>query len=404
MKLLVACDAWLYRTPDDKYWSPKIYNYNFFKRYLDIFEEVKVVARVEQINYVTDQYMRVDGPCIEIYGIPSFHGPRQLATRFISIQICLIHAYECCDAALFRMPSQTAQMTLWYKPKKMPYAGEIVYDPYDDAIDKTHSIPLHFIYMMISNQLKKFCLKANGVSYVTTEVIQRHYPSKARIKGKNTKKYFESTYSTITLSENSFTGSRDYTNKKTLKIVISSVSMNSERKGEKIVIKTVKMCRERGYNVSAILIGDGTLRRSFEEYANSLSVKDSITFTGLLPSADAVREIMLKCDLFMFPTRAEGLPRGILEAMAIGLPVLSTPVGGIPEIIENKYLFDPFDVDSFTNMICYLLNNPEEMTKMSKKNFNISLKFKNNVLQEKRNVFYKKLRKLVIERTDKDMR
>ena len=57
----------------------------------------------------------------------------------------------------------------------------------------------------------------------------------------------------------------------------------------------------------------------------------------------------------MFPTQAEGLPRGILEAMAVGMPVLSTPVGGIPEIIEKDYLFSPFDAEAFANKICYLM-------------------------------------------------
>ena len=171
--------------------------------------------------------------------------------------------------------------------------------------------------------------------------------------------------------------------------------MNSERKGEKVLIEIVKKCRNRGYNVSAILIGDGTLRVSFEKYAEQLGVSEYIEFTGLLPSSDYVREVMLNADIFVFPTQGEGLPRGIIEAMAIGMPVLSTPVGGIPEVIDNKYLFDPLDSNGFADMICNLMENKEEMNEMSKNNFAKSMEYRNELLQARRDIFYTKLMKLV---------
>ena len=170
--------------------------------------------------------------------------------------------------------------------------------------------------------------------------------------------------------------------------------MNSERKGEKILIKTVKICRDKGYDVRAIIIGDGSLRSSFEQYAKDLEVSEYVEFTGLLPSSDEVRKVMLKADIFVFPTQGEGLPRGILEAMAIGMPVLSTPVGGIPEVIERKYLFNPMDADAYADSICRLIDKPAELTSMSRKNFKKSLEFRNELLQLKRDEFYIKLKAL----------
>ena len=100
---------------------------------------------------------------------------------------------------------------------------------------------------------------------------------------------------------------------------------------------------------------------------------------------------MLGADMFVFPTLGEGLPRGILEAMAIGMPVLSAPVGGIPEIIDVRYLFDPTDADAYANEICRLLDNPAELSEMSMKNFQKSCEFSNELLQKKRNQFYARL-------------
>ena len=284
-------------------------------------------------------------------------------------------------------------MTYRHVKGKMPIGGEIVYDPTDDLKRTDVSPIIHLFNRIISNNLKSFCRSANGVSYVTEHSIQQHYPSKARLEGESDQ-YFESFYSTITLSDNAFGKPRNYDGKTSLKIAFSNVSMNSERKGERILIKAVAKARESGRDVSAVLIGDGSLRSSFEALAEKLNIRDFVKFTGRLASAEEVRKVMMEADMFVFPSQAEGLPRGILEAMAIGLPVLSTPVGGIPEVIDSKYLFDPYDVDGFANEIVRLMTNTNELTEMSLNNFNSSLAYQSDKLQARRDVFYNKLKAL----------
>lgn len=396
MKLLVATDAHIFRTPDDKHWCKSIYGYDFWKRYLNVFDEVRIVARMKDVPTMEGKKLLVDGDKVEVYGIPFYQGPKQLALKYLPIQKALANVDEGCDAALLRMPSQAATMVWKHLRKGIPLAGEIVYDLTDDVNQKGANPIVKILNRMQSNNLAKFCLTANGVSYVTEKSIQEHYPSYARLHGEDAV-HFETYYSTITLADEAFTGTRDFSNHKKLTLVLSSVAMNSERKGEKILIKVVKTCRDKGYDVTAIIIGDGTLRPSFEEYAKELGVADFIEFTGLLPSSDEVRKVMQRADMFVFPTQGEGLPRGILEAMAIGMPVLSTPVGGIPEVIDRKYLFDPMDSDAYANEVCRLLDHKEELTEMSRKNYRKSLEFRNELLQKKRNEFYLKLRSLCQE-------
>lgn len=390
MKLLVATDAHIFRTPDGKYWSKYIYGYRFWKRYLNVFSSVRVVARVKDIDEANAKLERVDAEEVEIYGIPFYQGPKQLLLKYAAIQKALRGVSDGCDAALFRMPSQTAQMALAHTKKSLPIAGEIVYDPFDDLNKAETGIIIKILNRMIHGNLKRFCKKANGVSYVTRETIQNHYPSHARLYGESDQ-YFESSYSTITLSEDAFTGPRDYSGKKSLCAVLSDVAMNGERKGERTLIKAIKAGRDKGYDLRAIIIGDGSKRAEFEAYAAQLGIAEHITFTGLLPSSDAVREVMLKADVFVFPTQAEGLPRGILEAMAIGMPVLSTPVGGIPEVLDADCMFDPMDAEGFSQAMCAMLDNTEKMNQMSVKNYDISRQFENLRLQKIRDDFYGKL-------------
>ena len=390
MKILVATDAHIYETPDGKHWTPAIYSYSFWKRYLNVFDNVRIVARTKKVDSVSDKALLVDGPGIEIFPIPFYQGPKQLVKVFFSIHKALNNVDEGCDVALFRMPSQTAQMTYSHVKGKLPIGGEIVYDPTDDLKRKDTSIIIRVLNMIISKRLKIFCKKANGVAYVTENSIQRNYPSTARLKGES-EYYFETYYSTITMNEAAFAEPKKYANKKTLVLGFSNVSMNTDRKGERVLLGAVKKAREQGFDVSAVLIGDGTMRKSFEELAVELGIENDIRFTGRLASAEEVRQELLSVDMFVFPSQAEGLHRGILEAMAVGLPVLSTPVGGIPEIINKKYLFDPKDVNGFSDMICYLIQHPEELEEMSIQNYNKALEYKNSILQNRRDIFYKKL-------------
>ena len=175
MKLLVAADAHVFKTPYDKYWCKSIYGYDFWRRYLEVFDEIMVVTIVKEVDSVPNNYLRVDGDCVEIHGIPFFQGPKQMLMKYRSIQKNLRNAFDSCDAALYRMPSQTAQMTYRAQKVSIPIAGEIVFDPIDSLKNNNGFVYTVSNYIRI-RYLKRFCEKANGVSYVTQNAIQKHFP------------------------------------------------------------------------------------------------------------------------------------------------------------------------------------------------------------------------------------
>lgn len=84
----------------------------------------------------------------------------------------------------------------------------------------------------------------------------------------------------------------------------------------------------------------------------------------------------------------------VCARLSLGLPVLTTPVGGIPEVIDKEFLFSPFDVDGFVNKLCFLIERPDKLTEMSAKNLAVAKEFKNSILQKRRDIFYSRLAEL----------
>ena len=93
MRLLVAVDGHIMRTPDNKFWCKTIYSYGFFERYLNVFEDVTVVARVKDVDKLEGKYKRIDGEHVEVRGMPFYQGPVQLLKKYIPIQKALRKNY-----------------------------------------------------------------------------------------------------------------------------------------------------------------------------------------------------------------------------------------------------------------------------------------------------------------------
>jgi glycosyltransferase involved in cell wall biosynthesis len=102
--------------------------------------------------------------------------------------------------------------------------------------------------------------------------------------------------------------------------------------------------------------GDGNMK-NVEAHAKKLGVQDRITLLGWVQGSQK-EDLLARATLFVLPSYNEGLPMGVLEAMAVGLPVVSTPVGGIPHAVEDGvegFLISPGNVDALCAAIEKLL-------------------------------------------------
>lgn len=132
-------------------------------------------------------------------------------------------------------------------------------------------------------------------------------------------------------------------------------------KGYDILIRAFTKIVERFPNAHLMLVGDGPERQNLINLAHSLEIENRIHIAGF---CEDVRPFLAAFDLYVCSSRSEGVPMAMLEAMAMGLPTVSTQVGGIESVIEDGrtgFLISPENESILSEVIQNLLRNTDRM-------------------------------------------
>jgi Glycosyltransferase len=149
-------------------------------------------------------------------------------------------------------------------------------------------------------------------------------------------------------------------------IVFISVGRLHYKKGHEYAIKAMAKIVKKYSNVKYLIVGEGPLRSELESLVKDLGLENIIEFTGAATQKEIVG-FYEKSHIFILPSISEGLPVVLMEAQAMGLPVIASNVGGVSEIVadgKSGFLVPPKDVDSLTNKIKFLLQNKVMWKKM----------------------------------------
>ncbi len=142
------------------------------------------------------------------------------------------------------------------------------------------------------------------------------------------------------------------------KVVVGSVGRLSREKGHDIMLKAFAAVRRSFPQSKLLLVGDGSCMGDLQKLAGDLGVGDEVVFTGGL--AD-VRSALRSMDVFVLPSRYESQGIAAMEAMAAGVPVLASKVGGVPGIIVDNtdgILVEPDNPAELSRNICVILGDP----------------------------------------------
>jgi colanic acid/amylovoran biosynthesis glycosyltransferase len=142
---------------------------------------------------------------------------------------------------------------------------------------------------------------------------------------------------------------------------IICVGRLSPEKGQAGLLRAFARLRANYPDPTLRLVGDGPDRQALERLSEELGVNDAVTFAGRLPEPETLVEIA-RADLLVLPSFMEGLPIVLMEAMALGVPVIASRVAGIPELVSDGktgLLFAPSDWDELAQCIARLLSDKD---------------------------------------------
>jgi colanic acid/amylovoran biosynthesis glycosyltransferase len=151
------------------------------------------------------------------------------------------------------------------------------------------------------------------------------------------------------------------------KLVITTVARLEEKKGHSFLVDACAQLRDRGVNFVCQLIGDGELRPQVEAQIAQLGLSDRVLLMGRQPRS-RVQELLAASDVMVLPSittkdgRQEGIPVALMEAMATELPVISTAISGIPELIDHGrsgLLVPDRNAEALANALQLLASSPQ---------------------------------------------
>lgn len=139
--------------------------------------------------------------------------------------------------------------------------------------------------------------------------------------------------------------------------IIIQVGRIDERKGHLTSLKAMIQILQHIREARLLFVGDGPWRKSIESEIENLRLSKSVQLMGI---RDDVPDLLASADIFWMPSESEGLPISCIEAMASGLPIVATNVGGIPEIVvegETGYLIEKGSHEQLSARTLDLLDN-----------------------------------------------
>ena len=350
------------------------------KRYRDAFGSVSLSLRVHAIESVPPGFECAEdfisnyypiGSLIEAYK-PSY---KKLITELIKSM----------DLIVIRCPSMIGLVAARIaRNLKKTYLSELMGDAWDGYW--SHGFGGKFVAPFAYWETKRLVRKGNYALYVTSEWLQKRYPcGGVTVSASNVLLQHVDDSCLIRKKE---VYSTDFA-KREIRIMTTG-AIDIRHKGQEFVIRAIPRLNRIGLKVKYYLAGGGS-DKYLSSVAKECNVQDQVVFLGRLGLEDVFNELD-KTDIYIQPSLQEGLPRSVIEAMSKACLVIGSRTAGTPELVVPECVVERRSVSDIVNKIYYLCDIPaKERALMSERNFQKSKEFLAEVLDERRNVFYKKV-------------
>lgn len=372
-------------------WTTPGFSMILWQRYIEKFEHVFVVARVNEANvHSKDNISELLSDRVTVIDLPYYIGMMGYLKKKKAIKKVISSLAHHGDAFLCRVPGNIGAIAAKVLNKKnIPYSLEVVGEPWESMSKEAYGSVWSPLLQRISRrQLRHIVKKASAALYVTEYTLQKKYPVSGGV--------FTTGASNVVLKDDCYSlqPRQICVNMKDRPAKLLSVGTLAQLyKAPDVVIKAIALLKHKGYNVKLTWYGDGQYCEPMKKMALELGVYDCVIFAGAV-SQSIIRKEFENTDLFVHASRAEGLPRAVIEAMAFGLPCIGSSVAGIPELLDREAIVRPNDAKGLADKIVYFLDDSDYMQQQAERNWKEAKKYHNDILSARRKMFFDEIIKV----------
>lgn len=369
-------------------WTSQGFSMVLWQRYLGKFNHVYVAARLQNVSeHSSDNLFKLEDKRVSVIGLPYYIGLVPYLKAKGSIKKIINSFIHPGDAYICRVPGNIGTIAAeCLKKKGIPYGLEVVGDPWESLSPQAFESPFARILQVVAKrQLQKITHNASAALYVTNHILQGKYPVKEGV--------FTTGASNVILRDDCYSAEphKVVDREKNVQVRMLAVGTLAQLyKAPDVILKALAIVKSKGYNPFLTWFGDGRYRQPMIKMAEELGLKDNVNFVGAVKQ-DVIRKEFEQTDLFVHASRAEGLPRAVIEAMAYGLPCIGSSVAGIPELLSPEAIVKPNDVDRLAEKMLRFVENKQFAQSEANKNWDESKKYHNDILTERRLSFYDEL-------------
>lgn len=254
---------------------------------------------------------------------------------------------------------------------KKDYTLEVAAD-YDQFSSKKFSILLTLAIKVLFSTIVK---KSKGVIFVSKYLCQK-YKHLNSIVASNVN--IDNVYQEKSLVEPLI--------KKSIVIITMAGGVN-KRKGVDVAIEAMLQLKNEGLNNVFLNIAGGHFDDDYSSFVGNVGLNDNVVFHGLLKK-EALHKLYSRTDIYIQPSRAEGIPRATIEAMSFGLPIVATELPGFKEILSKNCLVLPGSSKELAKIIKMFLFDVNFYNSNSERNIDVAKDYLCVNLRNRRARFY----------------
>ena len=393
MDLIFVTEGRFVRRSDGKVYSVSGgFSNSLWERYLCFFEKITVVGRVlSDDQHGVKEANLASGDKVTFVDLPYYIGPVEYIKERRGIEKKLRRVLVPGHAYICRVPGQIGSMAAAILARRgIPYGVEVVGDPWDVFAPGSikHVLRPWFRYNG-RRVLRRVVKKASVALYVTNQRLQARYPVREGV--------FQVGVSDVKVDAATVPTTFHVLMKEPSVFKLISVgSLEQMYKAPDVVLKAVKLLRDRGINCELTWLGDGRFRNEMIALADNLGIASQVHFVGNVSSQE-VLHYLSDSDLFLLVSRTEGLPRALIEAMAMGLPCIGSNVGGIPELLEESVIVEKGQESDLADKVELMYRDIAFTNRQAERNYKEAKNYYDEVLDKKRALFFEELKRVSIQ-------